>query len=59
MATRTDFAARMIKGGKLRPLLVILQYFVSRLVCHSYIFRRISFLRLSRRGFSFLRLRGR
>ena len=30
MATRTDSAARMIKGGKLRPLLVILQYFVFR-----------------------------
>ena len=57
MATRTDSAARLIKGEKLCTLLVILQYFVSRLVCHSYIFRRISFLRLSRRGFSFLGFR--
>lgn len=42
MAIRINSAARMIKGGKLRPLLVILQYFVPRLVCHSYIFRRLS-----------------
>ena len=37
MATRTDSAARLIKGGKLRPLLVILQYFVSRLSASYYI----------------------
>jgi len=37
MAIRINSAARMIKGGKLRPLLVILQYFVSRLSASYYI----------------------
>ena len=38
MAIRINSAARLIKGGKLRPLLVILQYFVSYLSANSYIF---------------------
>lgn len=54
MATRTDSAARLIKGGKLRLFLVILQYFVSYPSANSYIFVVFLFCDYLGRDFLFL-----
>ena len=54
MATRTDFAARMIKGGKATSIARNITIFCFPSVCQLLYLRRLSFLRLSRRSFSFL-----